>query len=496
MSSNAVHASLKSVLKLIEVQTLRSAADAELLQRFVTSHDEAAFRVIAERHGPMVLGVCQRALDCPHDAEDAFQATFLVFARSASSIRRTQSLGSWLHGVASRVSGKLRRDQVRRQQRERSRLPRESTEPVDALTWAEVKTGLDEELQRLPKHFQDVLVCCYLEGKTRDEAAQQLGLTCGVLHGRLERGRKLLADRMTARGLTLGAGLLVLAVSPSTVLATVRAAALYAASQSVADVVSPVVVSLTQEVLKGMIMSKVKLVGTSVLASLVLVTGVGFGLAQEKAPPENVAYSEAGYRLTMNIGIEKPVTDEEFIRRLSLDLRGTTPTPTEVHFFKSSKEPKKRERLTDLFIQEREAQKKAKEEQRAKAVNALLQLANVQGRSERENLTIHHPITVHPRPVLYEGLLQSVFSILSPEAELLNTRVELAKLSLREKELLLSAAQAKKPAPKPEEIERLKLDVNRAKLAIREAELNREAATLKEKTKSAEATPKEKPKAK
>jgi RNA polymerase sigma factor (sigma-70 family) len=284
--SNAIMSkttALTSVRKLLEVQALLRASDQELLDRFVAGQDDAAFRVIAERHGPMVLGVCRRALGCPHDAEDAFQATFLVFARSAHSIRKAQALASWLHGVAGRVSSKLVRDRTRRVRRERGRAPRPTSNPVDDLTWAEVRAGLDEELQRLPEKYRDVLVLCYLEGKTRDEAAQQLGLTTGVLHGRLERGRKLLAGRLGARGLTLSAGLLAVAVTPSTVSATIRAAGLFAAKESVSGVVSPGVLSLTNEVLKGMVMGKAELFWMSVFCSIVLAAGIGYVASQPPA---------------------------------------------------------------------------------------------------------------------------------------------------------------------------------------------------------------------
>jgi RNA polymerase sigma factor (sigma-70 family) len=265
---------------LLDVQALRSATDEVLLRRFVASNDEAAFRVIAERHGPMVLGVCRRALRCAHDAEDAFQATFLVFSRRASSIRNTASLGSWLHGVAMRVAMKLRRERTRRQRREQSVQKAATENAIEKLTWSEVKTGMDEELQRLPDHYRSVLVLCYLEGQTRDEAAIQLGLTHSALHGRLERGRKLLAARLSKRGLTLSAAFLPIALCPSAMLAMVRAAALFAEQQSIGTLVAPSVLALTHETLKGMTMSKMKLATAALICSAMLAVGVGFTTAQ------------------------------------------------------------------------------------------------------------------------------------------------------------------------------------------------------------------------
>jgi RNA polymerase sigma factor (sigma-70 family) len=273
--------SLRAVLKAVELQSLRGLCDPELLERFQAANDEAAFRVIAERHGPMVLGTCRRALVCAQDAEDAFQATFLVFSQRAGSIRKSASLASWLHGVARRVATKLRREQTRRQRRERAAPPLLRRSPADDATWSEVKAGLDEELERLPELYRSVLVLCYLEGQTRDEAAQRLGLKVGEVKGRLERARKLLAERMTKRGLTLSAGLLTLAVSPGAVSAAVDAATLLAAGQPLIAAVAPNVLSLANSILKGTTMAKLKLLGASLACSLTLALGMSFGVAEE-----------------------------------------------------------------------------------------------------------------------------------------------------------------------------------------------------------------------
>ena len=170
---------VRPFLKLIEVQALRGAADHDLLRRFAAARDEAAFRVIAERHGPMVFGVCARLLGNRHDAEDALQATFLVFARRAAAVRQSESLASWLHGVARRVAARLRRADRRRLAREQATEPPAPRAPVDELAWAEVRAGLDEELGRLPAAYREVLVLCYLEGLTRDEAGSGSGSTPG-----------------------------------------------------------------------------------------------------------------------------------------------------------------------------------------------------------------------------------------------------------------------------------------------------------------------------
>src|SRR5262249_21769807 len=158
MANHASRDPLSAVRRLLEVQALRATDDRELLQRIEAHNDQAAFRVLAERHGPMVLGVCRRALRCPHDAEDAFQATFLILWHGAASIRKSDGIGCWLHGVARRVASRLRREQRRRSRREQAIRPRPSASPMDGLSWAEVRTGLDEELERLPNVYREVLV--------------------------------------------------------------------------------------------------------------------------------------------------------------------------------------------------------------------------------------------------------------------------------------------------------------------------------------------------
>jgi RNA polymerase sigma factor (sigma-70 family) len=188
------------------------APDRDLLQSYLDKQDSTAFAELVERHGPMVLGVCQAVLHHTHDAEDAFQATFLVLARHARSIRRRDGLGSWLHGVAHRVSLKARAAGVRRRAVE-TKAP--APTPVclaDELTWGEVRAILHAELAALPERLGEPLVLCYLEGLTQEEAAEHLGWTPATLKGRLQRGRDRLRRRLERRGLaravTLGAAVL------------------------------------------------------------------------------------------------------------------------------------------------------------------------------------------------------------------------------------------------------------------------------------------------
>jgi RNA polymerase sigma factor (sigma-70 family) len=170
--------------------------DAELLARYAASGEEEAFAQLLRRHGPMVLGVCRRALGPTPDADDAFQATFIALSQQAGRI--TECVPGWLYRVAVRTSRRALR-----------RLQRGTTGPeaidrsdsLAAVEWGEIRRVLDDELNRLPAHLRTPLVLCYLEGLTRDEAAQQLGWSLRTLHRRLDEGRRRLRDRLTKRGL-------------------------------------------------------------------------------------------------------------------------------------------------------------------------------------------------------------------------------------------------------------------------------------------------------
>ncbi len=182
---------LQFIRRVYSDPRVKDSPDQELLRRFLGERDETAFDALLRRHGPMVLDVCRGVLVNEADAEDAFQATFLLLARKAESIRKATSLASFLHGVAYRTALKARADSARRQRHE-ARAPRRSTTAdSDELMWREVRQIVHEELDRLLERHRTALVLCYLEGKTQDEAAVQLGLAKGTLKGRLERGRAL-----------------------------------------------------------------------------------------------------------------------------------------------------------------------------------------------------------------------------------------------------------------------------------------------------------------
>jgi RNA polymerase sigma factor (sigma-70 family) len=236
------------------------------------------------------------------DAEDAFQATFLVLAQKAGAIRRRRSLASWLHGVAYRCAARVRSANARRCRHEGQAVPAPvATTPPD-LAWCEVRQALDEELARLPEKYRAPLVLCYLRGMTQCEAARELGWGQGVLRGRLDRGRERLRARLARRGLALSAGLLAAALAsdaaaavPSPVLvdATLKAALLIAAGKAVADVVSEPVAALTKGALQAMLWTKAKIVVACLLAVGAL--GVGAVLARQTGSAGPVA-GEPGAR--------------------------------------------------------------------------------------------------------------------------------------------------------------------------------------------------------
>jgi RNA polymerase sigma factor (sigma-70 family) len=252
--------------------------DQELLEAFVVRRDEAAFEALVRRHGPMVLGVCRRVLLNHHDAEDAFQATFLVLARKAASVRPRHLVGNWLHGVAYRTALEARTVRNKRLARQKALagLP-ETAAPQTPGT--ELQRALDEELQHLPDHYRAAIVLCDLEGKTQSEAARQLACPPGTIACRLTRGRDLLAKRLRRHGLALsGAGLVLAlagaeasaAVRTSLVTSTVKAASAVAAGASAGSVVSARVAELSHRMLTNLLFARLKTALALVVAAVVL----------------------------------------------------------------------------------------------------------------------------------------------------------------------------------------------------------------------------------
>jgi RNA polymerase sigma factor (sigma-70 family) len=262
-----------AVIHLVQSTANASAygvSDRDLLRRFADADDQAAFAALVRRHTEMVLGVCRRALANQQDAEDACQATFLVLAQKAKSKRWQPSVANWLFTTARKVARNARVIAQRRARREARAAHPEVVQPVDQLTGRELLTVLDEELDRLPPRYRAPLVLCYLEGLTRDEAADRLSVPMATLKTQLERGRKRLGDALTRRGCALGAGLLALA---ATTAAEASSARLVASILATASGSAPATVAA---LVKGVAVNG--LMNRFVLLMLAGTTALGIGL--------------------------------------------------------------------------------------------------------------------------------------------------------------------------------------------------------------------------
>ncbi len=242
-------------------------ADRVLLDAFIDHRSDEAFETLVRRHGPMVLGVCRRVIGDRHEAEDAFQATFLVLVRKARSVVPREMVGNWLYGVAYHTAIKARAVQAKRHRREQLRTKMPEPEAPASKAWDDLQPLLDQELSRLPDKYRVPIVLVDLEGKTRKEAAQQLGWPEGSVSSRLSRARELLARRLTSRGLTLSSsGLAAVCaansvsatVPASLVVSTIKAASIFAASSGTTGLISTPIVVLTESVIRAMFLTKVK----------------------------------------------------------------------------------------------------------------------------------------------------------------------------------------------------------------------------------------------
>src|SRR5262245_708629 len=246
-------------------------SDGQLLGRFLDERDQAALASLVRRHGPMVWGVCRRVLRRRHDAEDAFQATFLGLVRKAASVGPREMVGNWLYGVAYQTALKARAVAARRQQRERQVTP--MPEPVASESRQEfgdeLQRLLDDTLTQLPDKYRVLIVLCDLEGKTRKEVARQLRIPEGTVGGRLARARALLAKRLARHGLAVSGGMLATVLSqsgasaaaPAALLSsTIKIASLFAVGQVAAGTISPTIAGLMEGVVKNMFLTKLKFV--------------------------------------------------------------------------------------------------------------------------------------------------------------------------------------------------------------------------------------------
>src|SRR5262245_32010219 len=308
MTAGLLGAMLRHLHPLAASRADQPPSDLQLLERFSAQHEEAVFVELLRRHGPLVWGVCRRLLPVEQDAEDAFQATFLVLARKADSIRKAASLGSWLHGTAHRCALQIRRQSARRRDHERKAITMPRRTPSDETAWRELHAVLDEELLRLPEKYRAPFVLCCQEDRSKTEAARELGWPEGTVAGRLARARRLLQQRLARRGITLSVFLAALAlgrgvsaVPPRLAVATARAATCVAVGQGAAGIVSDGVEIAVRAVVRGTAVSRGKVVLGLLLMLTLLAPGVGL-----LRPP--AAKSEA--LAQVNTAVPKPGTAE------------------------------------------------------------------------------------------------------------------------------------------------------------------------------------------
>jgi RNA polymerase sigma factor (sigma-70 family) len=346
MATAQLGAVLRHIRDLAALPKRSEQTDGALLRAFLAQNDQTALEALLQRHGPMVLRVCRRALGNVHDAEDALQATFLVLAQNAASIRKRESLASWLHGVAYRMATDARRAAARRHRHESRAHSTPARDPVLSAAWRELQMLLDEEIAGLPDGLRAPFVLCCLESLSCAETAQQLGLPETTVRKRLSRARKLLQQRLTRRGVSL-ATVLAAAVGANDALAvprwlvgpTAQAATQITAGQAIkAGPVSAKVITLVEGVNQAMLLSKCKRALLLLLCTAIVGTGVGLaalhGAGAESGPIAWQASQEAtseGLKERLQ-SADAPAKDKDAVKfaGLVLDAEGKPAAGAEV----------------------------------------------------------------------------------------------------------------------------------------------------------------------
>ena len=296
---------IDSLGRLFDAGTLSGLGEAQLLERFLTQGDEAAFEAILHRHGPMVLGVCRRVLDDPHDVADAFQTTFLILIKKAPSIRDRDVLGTWLYGVARRVAVRAKVGDRLRHSRQGSKVEGLDVEQArtDRLEEIELRSLIDTELEQLPSRYRQPLVLCDLEGQTHEQAALQIGCPVGTVKSRLSRGREQLRSRLVRRGVAPSAALVASllaaesahAVPLELITLTIGSASRLAAGQAItAGTFSAGVATLLKGVLRSMFLAKMKFTTAALMVvTITIASAYAFVAQQTGAPGPNPAQAQA-----------------------------------------------------------------------------------------------------------------------------------------------------------------------------------------------------------
>ncbi|HYV36173.1 MAG TPA: RNA polymerase sigma factor [Gemmataceae bacterium] len=283
MATSRLSEVVQHLRKVVLLRDGGGLSDGQLLESFVAHRDEDAFAALVRRHAPMVWGVCRRILHSHHQAEDAFQATFLVLVRKAASVVPREMVANWLYGVAYQTAFKARAMAAKRGARERQVMHMPEPKVAEHHLWNDMQHLLDQELSRLPEKYRMPVVLCELEGKTRKEAAKQMGVPEGTVASRLARGRTMLAHRLARQGIAVTAASLTatltqnaIAAAPSTLVSsTIKAASLLAAGQVATGAISAKAVFLTEGVIKAMLLSKLKIATAALLTAAIVGAVVG-----------------------------------------------------------------------------------------------------------------------------------------------------------------------------------------------------------------------------
>jgi RNA polymerase sigma factor (sigma-70 family) len=307
MGQGPLFPAVRHLCRAAGLQTVRGMSDADLLARFVHGRDEAAFELLVWRHERLVRGVCRRVLRREHDVEDASQATFLTLACKAASVGKRQALPAWLYTVAYRIALRARADAARRGRHEKAAGelggPAAPGEPGQEAGRLELRSILDEEISRLPGKYRAPFVLCYLEGRTNEEAAAELGCATGTVVTWLARARKRLRSRLARRGVAVTAGALAAtlyrsgaaaAAPPDFLRATVRAALHFAQGRPAAGLVSTRVAVLTKGALHAMLFNRMKVVAAALLALCLAGAGPGVWAYRALAAPAEGPRPAAG----------------------------------------------------------------------------------------------------------------------------------------------------------------------------------------------------------
>ena len=333
---------LPALRRVVLVRDMADRTDGQLLTAFLRERDGDAFAALVRRHGPMVLGVARRVIGDFHTADDAFQAVFLVLARRANAVRPRERVGNWLYGVAYRTAMKARAVLARRRAREKQvdTMPETPVKESRGLTangspeWNDLQPVIDEELARLPDKLRLPVVLCDLEGRPQRAVAKQLGVAPATLAARLAEARRLLAMRLSRRGISLSGGALAVVlgerasaamVAPMLVESAVQAAEAIAAGIGTAGLdglVSAHAIQLCEGVMRMMLLNKLKAAAIGTLVAFALTGGVGFGLLPAHAGDEPKATQASPRPQPEVTKTTQPLDDATFLRRLTLDLTG------------------------------------------------------------------------------------------------------------------------------------------------------------------------------